>query len=333
MAMTDTQAKQDFETAVAIIFIFIVLSSVILNLLVIIALLRPNHMKRLRDKIIISMSFCDLTRIILTGPLEIRGLLSHRFNENGHTCKVFSFFMYFCEYTSIAHLLLIILDRYMCTCKPNIALQMYLDANTFYKEVAAAYSFGLFWAMLPVFGLGTYGFQIRHVQCGLVPLHDVRTKIYITFILVCVNIFSLVIAVACIYKIWKKLKLVEQKTTIRRISQEQEMSNYIAQDKNQLKMVLGLTIMFACTWFVYDVALFQEIYSSNARNEYLEVTTTCIGQSSAMIAPILCLCFYKEVQLAVKQLFVKTRVTESIAVKRQSTVGAPGTMTANADKA
>lgn len=304
-----TESKQDFETGIAVVFIFIVFFSIVFNVLVISALLLPKYKLRFRDKLIVSMSFCDLTRIVITGPLEIRGLLNHRFGENGEVCKVISFFMYFCEYSSIAHLTLLVIDRYICTCQPHVALKIYMNHSIIYIEIVGAYCFGLFWALLPIMGLGRYGFQIPLVQCGLEPLHDVKTKAYITLILVCVNILSLVVAFTCIYKIWKKIKQTDQEITeFNGSAQAKEMLTYIQQDKQQLNMVLGLTFMFVCTWLVYDVGLFEEIYTTNARNEYLEVSTTCIGQSSAVIAPILCMLFYNEIRVTLKRFFTKSRI-------------------------
>lgn len=316
-ASVHDETKQDFETGIAVAFIVIVVSAVVLNTMVIFALLNPIHKRRLRDKLILSMSCCDLVRIVITGPLEIRGLLNHRFDEEGNICKVLSFSMYFCEYSSVAHLTLIVLDRYICTTKPYLALKLYLDPNTAIKQLVFAYSFGLFWAILPLVGVGRYGFQIPYVQCGLEPLHNTATKTYITLILICVITLSLLIAFICIHKIWKKLKSLDNNMTEVQTNQAQEMMNYIKEDKKQLQMVLSLTIMFACTWLVYDVGLFEEIYTTNERNEYLEVTTTCIGQSSAMIAPLLCLCFYKNIRVTLRRSFTKVKVQGR---KRQSTV-------------
>ena len=295
-----------FEEKFAAFYIALLVFAVFLNGVCLIGLTRKHHKRRFRDHLFISMSICDLLRICLTAPMEIRGLLQHSLVGEESACRPIAFFMYMFEFTSISHLFLIVGDRYICTCKPTLALELYLNHSTIYKAMAYSYSIGVFWAVLPLIGIGQYGFQIHNIQCGLKPLHDAKSKVYITFLLIFLYLIPFSVALFCYYKVWKKTKsqAADIVTVDNNNEDGKELYEYFVKDHKQLKLILALLLTFVFTWFLYDVTMFEEIYVDGEANAYLEIVSTFIGQSSAVIVPLVMLCLYTDLRKSLARMVI-----------------------------
>jgi len=290
-----------FEEKFSAFYITLLILSVFFNGTCLLGLTRKHHQRRFRDHLFISMAICDLLRICLTAPMEIRGLLQHSLEGEENACKPIAFFMYMFEFTSISHLFMIVIDRYICTCKPTLALKLYLDRSTIFKAIAYSYIFGIIWALLPLIGVGQYGFQIHNIQCGLKPLHDVQSKVYITLVLLFIYVIPFSIALFCFYKVWKKTKsqsadIVTLDNNNHSNSERKELYDYFIKDQKQLKLILALLLTFVFTWFLYDLTLFEEIYVDKPADPYLEIISTFIGQSSAVAVPLVILCLYSDLR-------------------------------------
>ena len=240
------------------------------------------------------MVICDLLRISLTGPMEIRGLMRQGVTEDEDLCIGISFLLYMFEFASICHLLLIVLDRYICTCKPTLALKLYLKPTTIYQAIVVSYLYGQFWAVLPLLGLGKYGFQIEQLQCGLKPLHDAQSKIYIALLLLIGYLVPIGATIICFSKVWKETySAVKPSASVnqREPKHKKDLRQYFSRDRKQMHLILALILTFIFTWFVYDLTMFEEIYIAQEANAYAEIVTTFIGQSSALITPLVILTF------------------------------------------
>ncbi|XP_066930007.1 melanopsin-A-like [Clytia hemisphaerica] len=232
------------------------IASIAGNLICLFGLTRKYHKRRFRDHFFISMAICDLLRISLTGPMEIRGLLQQGVTDDEDLCIGISFLLYMFEFASISHLLLLVLDRYICTCKPTLALKLYLKPTTIYQAIGISYLYRQFWAVLPLLGLGKYGFQIERLQCGLKPLHDSQSKIYIALLLLIGYLVPIGASIVCFDKVWKETySVVEPSVSVnqREPKHKTDLRKYFSNDRKQLQLILALILTFIFTWFVYDL--------------------------------------------------------------------------------
>ena len=194
-----------FEEVFAVLFIISMLVSITINSLCLLGMTRRYHRRRFRDYLFISLTICDILRVVFTTPFEVRGLLNHSLSGEEFICKPISFFFYMLEFTSISHILLVVVDRYICLCRPTQALNLYLKPKRIYQAILLSYLNGCFWAFLPLVGVGSYGFQIHEIQCGLKPLHDIQSKVYICLVLILANGVPITISCVCVFLIKKKV--------------------------------------------------------------------------------------------------------------------------------
>ena len=187
------------------LFIISMLVSITINSLCLLGMTRRYHRRRFRDYLFISLTICDILRVVFTTPFEVRGLLNHSLSGEEFICKPISFFFYMLEFTSISHILLVVVDRYICLCRPTQALNLYLKPKRIYQAILLSYLNGCFWAFLPLVGVGSYGFQIHEIQCGLKPLHDIQSKVYICLVLILANGVPITISCVCVFLIKKKV--------------------------------------------------------------------------------------------------------------------------------
>ena len=170
--------KEYFETSMAVVMIIIVILAIILNFLFLIGLTRRYHERRLRDYVLLSMSISDSIRILFSGTLEITGLLRHQIYYNHTACKATAFITEFLEFVAMGHLLLLVIDRYLCICKSDVALKLYGSSIYCCVYIISIYFYSCTWAVLPFFGLGEYGTQSGGVQCGLLTLSNEKSNIH-----------------------------------------------------------------------------------------------------------------------------------------------------------
>lgn len=323
---------EEFKKTFAVLFVVLMFLSIVVNVVCLMGLTRSYHKRRFRDYLFVSLNVCDILRVSLSTPLEVRGLLKHSSVETDeeHLCKPISFFIYMLEFTSIAHILIIVIDRYVCVCQPTIALKIYLKRNRIYQAILLTYVNGFFWAVLPLLGLGSYGFQIDEIQCGLKALHDTNTKVYISLVLVLANGLPIMSSFACLFRIKKKfnqtsanIRVSKKSTTIETDENmngetsnnrgQKELLRYFSQDQRQFQMVLTLILVFIVTWFLYDVILFEEIFFADKPNVYLEILSNFVAHSSALVNPIIILYFCSDLRitlLKIKGLYVRRRRRE-----------------------
>ncbi|XP_066913485.1 melanopsin-A-like [Clytia hemisphaerica] len=309
----------NFSEVFAALYIFLMIASITGNLVCLFGLTRKYHKRRFRDHFFISMVICDLLRISLTGPMEIRGLMQQQVTDESF-CIGFSFIMSLFEFTSISHLLLVVMDRYICVCKPTLALKLYLQPTTIYKAILLSYLYGLFWSVLPLFGLGEFGFQIGELQCGLKPKHDIASKVYILLVLLIAYIVPVGITIWCFFHVWKRTKTNNNGVvTVSDESQDQkDLRKYFSSDRKQFQLILALILTFIFTWFVYDLTMFEEIYIAQEANAYAEIVTTFIGQSSALITPLAILAFYTDLQKTFMKFLGKKRAENTSVTKSRA---------------
>ena len=320
-----------FEEAFAVFFILSMMFSITINSLCLLGMTRRYHRRRFRDYLFISLTICDLFRVVFTTPFEVRGLFNHSLTGEEFVCKPISFFFYMLEFTSISHILLVVIDRYICMCRPTQALTLYLKPERIYQAISLSYLNGCFWALLPLVGLGTYGFQIHEIQCGLKPLHDVQSKVYICLVLVLANGVPITISCVCLLQIKRKVdaqignrnnnnKYKNNKISIATTNNNNNNNNgnsnennnnkrnrkeskgrkdllmYFAKDQKQVQMILALILTFVMTWFVYDVILFEEIFFADEPNPYLEVVSNFVAHSSALFTPLIIFYYNPDLQ-------------------------------------
>ena len=285
--------------------------SISVNALCLFGMSRSYHKRRFRDYLLISLTVCDILRVSFTTPFEVRGLLNRSLSGEENVCKPISFFMYMLEFTSIAHVTVMVLDRYICMCRPTQALNIYLKPKRIGQAILLSYLNGCFWAFLPLIGLGSYGFQIHEIQCGLKPLHDIKSKAYISLVLFLANGLPITISFACLLQIKKKLNANIDSVGISNNNNNNNISNsnsslerkdrkdlliYFAKDRKQVQMILALIVSFIMTWFVYHTILFKEMFFADQPNVYLGVVSNFIAHSSALVTPIIILYFNPDLQ-------------------------------------
>ena len=291
--------KEYFETSMAVVMIIIVILAIIFNFLVLIGLTRRYHEKRLRDYVLLSMSISDSIRILFSGTLEITGLLRHQIYYNHTACKATAFITEFLEFVAMGHLLLLVIDRYLCICKSDVALKLYASSLYCCVYIISIYFYACTWAVLPFLGLGEYGTQSGGVQCGLLTLSNEKSKINICLILVFVFIIPVIVMLFCVNKILRKIQRMNKVTT-KRVSTVRAPTLAI-QDKHQARFIIAIYLIFTISWLPYYITLAEEIFQGNS-NEYAEVTTICMGHSTAFTLPMLHIFFYTELRKTLKQL-------------------------------
>ncbi|XP_057316762.1 parapinopsin-like [Hydractinia symbiolongicarpus] len=296
---------EEFETAMLIVIVVLIVFATIFNLFIITALTRSYHRRKYRDYILISAAFCDLTRILLVGSLEVRGLADQELSHGRVACILEAFFMRFFEFSSICHIFALAIDRYLCSIKQNYALVLYTKTLYIPLSLLLIYGYAFLWSVLPVFGLGRYDKQSGNIQCGLVPYKNSLGKIYMTLVLTFV--FVLPISIICItaLKIMKHIRTnfnsrvsCASRASTKSISQV----DYITEDIVQVRLVIATTITFVLTWLPYDLTLAHEIYTGESANEYVEVTMTVIGQTSALIMPLIYIVLYKDLRRTIRTM-------------------------------
>lgn len=294
----------DFENAMGAVIIFIIVTSAIPNILIIVALSRNYHQRKYRDYVLLSACSCDLIRMLISGSLIANGLLKHRFESSYEICVLEACSIRFFEFSSICHIIVLALDRYLCSMKQKYALELYLRKSYVPLSLCSIYLYAFAWALLPVLGLGKYGLQGGNVKCGLISSEDGYSKIYMGLVLLLMYLFPTAFATFVAAKIIKRVKSNKISCTSKtsRVTAISGEFAFVTEDKEQSFLVLATTITFVITWLPYDLSLTGEIFSESTANEYVEVTTTVIGQFSALIMPLVYLIFYKDLRRTVKKM-------------------------------
>ena len=311
--MGNVTVSTEFDIVLSYFYLCLMIISSLVNISLLLVLISPFHQRRYRDYVLISLCLADLVRILFSGSEEFKGLSNHGkvFKDHNSECQAVALVAEVFEIVSICHMLLLVLDRYLCACQPRVALKMYGRRRYVFASIFNVYFYAIFWSVLPFFGLGQYGLQANMVQCGLRTTNVQATdKIYITLLLIAIFVIPLVFIILFAYKISTKIK--EKSILQKNFPNQNEILCYIKQDADQIKLIVAVTVVFLLTWLPYDIILAKEIYTEEVSESsiYAELVTGFLGHSSALLMPLTYILFYKDLQdtiLVIKRKFCKKR--------------------------
>jgi len=288
--------------AFVVFYIIGVISSVLLNLLIIIVLLRKVRDITYMDLIMVSLSLSDLIQAAAGYSIEIYSI-SYENIMSETRCKIGGFTVTFLALVSISHLVGIAVER--C-----VILKYPMKARTWLNRplvalfvIIPSWLYGLLWAVLPLIGWSSYKREngATH-RCGI-DLVD-RSTGYVSYsyslLVFCYVIPVLVISVCC-YFIRGTLKLMQSQgealgVAVRIVASRGRM------ERKQSIMSLVMICAFLLAWTPYAACVLV-LTARGSVSSSLHSIAAVFGKTSTMYNPIIYSIFMKDFRVRCKTLF------------------------------
>jgi len=247
-----------------------------------------QHKRKLKHYILFSMAVTDIFQCIIGFPLQII------VNETSYTSDPFcisaAFNFGLVGFVSIMHFAMLAIERFA---RINSTLQVNPLDNKKCLVFAVIWGYGLFWAVTPLLGWGSYQSKII-----LVPGCSVKDKVltlpqklHLYGCVFLVYIIALVVTVACHVITHCRLK-----KNLKQVKRQYMQRHFVARRQNQVRrfdiMTLTMTVVFFVAWtpFAYLAVFF--LVTNEYPHRLLYVIAPLCAKACVFINPPLYFYYY-----------------------------------------
>ena len=293
-------------TATTVFYVTLVTLSFFPNALVIAAFIKIRHFMAFQDYFLVSLAVCDFSRCVFGYVPEIIKLASSNLQqENSTSCKAFGFIISFFAYVSIAHLMVLSVERAITITSSNF------QGGTCFSialVLAFIWIYGLLWATFPLLGWCSYKLEIDETKCSVDWADSTLSgKSYIMSLFAFCFFLPLSIMFTSFVIVRRNLNCMHENASKLFGRQHLAAMSALRANTKHSRMVLIMAVMFVASWTPYAVVAFMATLGKQLKPIMFTVSAYC-GKSSAIINPVVYALCYSKCRRAVKRLFVNNVV-------------------------
>lgn len=287
--------KTDMVDALAIFFItcfiVIIILSILFNAAMIATIAARFRKRTIRDSLLLSLSICDTFRSAVSAPMEVHNVLSGTIYRTDVWCNISKCVVTTFQFNAITHLAFLIVDRYVCACKPAIALKVYSSTAACYLCITFCWIYSLCFALLPMTGIAR--FTAEGGRCSLsVTTDTMQLKVYIVIIWIFILLLPSAVIFVCSILTLDRFRKDRQRCTS--VFQQEKITVYSRQEKKYTRLILAMAFIFILTWFPYGVVIAHAVFTSESPNSHVWLAVKVISQSSGASTPLIFMIISKE---------------------------------------
>ncbi|XP_045598832.2 visual pigment-like receptor peropsin isoform X2 [Procambarus clarkii] len=227
--------------------------------------------------LLLNLCLTDLGMCLFAGfPFSGLSSLAGRWLYGDMGCQYYAFTGFLMGNANLNNHLMIALDRYLITCRNDLRGKM--AYGRYYQMVAFIWLWSLFWAVCPLLGWASYGYEPSGTTCTINwQDNDAGYKWYIMTLLVLVYVVPLILMCSCYYQAARFL----------RHARDNGHAIYAyewANENNVTRMGVVLVATFLCCWSGYAVVCVWTVF----RHPYtVPVFLTLLPPLMAKAGPVL----------------------------------------------
>lgn len=296
------------------LMVVITILTIIGNAFVVVALTKINALKKMaNNQVVISLATADLLVGVLVMPCSIDSVLVGQWRF-GHLWGRLNAFGNFCFcISSIMHLALLSVDRYIAVSRPLTYLVTVTKTRA-RMACLAMWLYSTLWALPPLFGISSYECFIPYIgKCYKEDWFQTAADVFFTVSVVCgtygtaviVMIFVYARIFAAIFKQSRRTRLDVTREHTRRNSNSAVRARASAR-KGVLTVLIVIGTYLVC-WSPFCVLLFvQMIYGKNAGGQTSDLITMFIGFANSACNPVIYCIRYRAFRRTVHRILVRT---------------------------
>ncbi|XP_022785903.1 alpha-2Da adrenergic receptor-like [Stylophora pistillata] len=298
----------------AIIMIAINLATIVGNALVTVALVKMNALKVIpaNKDAIVSLAVADLFVGLLVMPCAIGSVVAGKWRFGRVWGKLTAFGNFLFCISSIMHLTLLSVDRYVAISRPLVYSSV-VTKNRVRGACLLLWIYSTLWALPPLFGVVTYECFIPYIgKCFETEWPRGKGAVWFTASVVCCTYGAAVLVMCCVH--FKIFNIVANQS--RRISVElkkfrannglETRTNVASGRKGALTILIAIGTYVVC-WSPFCLLLIvQTAHGKATGGPTVDITTMFIGFANSACNPLIYSIRYKSFRIAVKRMFARS---------------------------
>lgn len=295
----------------AILMIIVNVVTLVGNAFVIVALTKIDSLKNMaNNQVVISLAIADLLVGLLVMPCAIDALLVGKWRCGELWGKLNAFGNFAFCISSIMHLALLSVDRYIAISRPLV----YSSVVTKTRARSAClllWIYSTFWALPPLFGVSSYECFIPYIgKCRGEDWQHSKVAIAFTASVVCGTYGAAVVVMGFVYfkifiTIFKQSKRIS--VTVEQVRRNNDLAarTNASAWKGVLTVLIVIGTYIVC-WSPFCVLLFvQMACGKSAGGPTADLITMFIGFANSACNPIIYCIRYRTFRETVKRIFVR----------------------------
>ncbi|KAM4772586.1 opsin-5 [Rhinophrynus dorsalis] len=243
--------------------------------------------KKLRPSEImtINLAVCDLGISVTGKPFAIVSCLSHRWIFGWSVCRWYGWAGFFFGCGSLITMTIVSLDRYLKIC--HLRYGTWLKRQHAFISMIFIWSYALFWATLPLVGVGNYAPEPFGTSCTLdwwLAQSSLRGQVFV----LCMLIFCLLLPTAVIVFSYAKI-IAKVKSSAKEVAyfDTRNQKNHTLEIK-LTKVAMLICAGFLIAWIPYAVvSVWSAFGQPDSVPIELSVVPTMLAKSASMYNPII----------------------------------------------
>lgn len=296
----------------AILMIIVNVVTIIGNTFVIGALAKIDALKIMaNNQVVISLAVADLLVGVLVMPCAIDSVMAGKWRCGYLWGRLNAFGNFSFCISSIMHLALLSVDRYIAICRPLV----YSSVVTKKKARSAClllWIYSTVWALPPLFGVSPYECFIPYVgNCSKEDWMHSKASVMFTVIVVC-GTYGVAILVMCFVYAKIYITIFDQSKKISATVKQLRINSNLATTARSASAKKGaLTVLivigtYVVCWSPFCLLLFiQMSRGKSVGGPTADLTTMFIGFANSACNPIIYSIRYKAFRETVKRVFVR----------------------------
>ena len=280
-----------------------VITSLLLNVLVVTVLLRKGSHIRCFDLTIISLATSDILQSAIGYTVHIHSLQTDLMMKPMH-CKVVGFTVTFLGLVSISHLVGLSIKRCLMLKYPLKGHIWSQQWTLSLYVIVPAWLYGFIWALLPLVGWSSYKTVegLSHT-CSIDFMSKSQNSVSYAYTLLVCGFMLPVITICCIsYFIYSNLKLTYASIRSMRVT-DNICRRRKQRDRRYTIMSLVLLGAFLGAWTPYASCVFVLNFHGKVNNSLL-IFSSLFAKMSVLANPIILSIFMKDFRIRCKVLFM-----------------------------
>ena len=303
----------------SVVLTLITVMSIVLNNLVIFLFFSIRKKMDAKDILLVSLAISDLLQTILGYPMEIASTGKGKWIYSSDACVFSAFSVTFLGLVSISHLLCLAAERYISIAKPFLC-EIFNRKRRYAVFISiACWSYALFWAILPVFGISSYTLENK-IRCSINwKGKRLADKVYIDALFALCFLLPVMIIGILFTLIGKELWQILQNARRMTGRASQMVKDTYKVGKSNSLLLLAMITFFLVAWTPYAaVSLKLAVYPNSDIPSRANMAVAIFAKSSPVFNAIIYTLVYKKFRDAFRKLLKTTRRRKKVDVEEMS---------------
>lgn len=257
------------------------------NVLVLIAVMRNPHLRRIPTNVlIVSLAVSDIIMSATCMPVSVIVLIQGYWSLSSTLCQVHGFFFFVLAFVSLQTVALVALNRYVSVAKPSLYRSVFTYQRSKLMVIAIWLVCTLYVTVFMAFNPGMFVFDAGKVICHIQLDQRPYRLAWNTITGLLFALFPMTTMCLCYYKLFRAIRL-HNLITIRSIRRPCPLPSN-TEEIRVTKVIVAIMIGFSCCWLPsFAIAYLRLIISDIAYVRGPHLIYMYLVYSSSMINPFI----------------------------------------------